>query len=73
MLFRSPQTPVVGFLSHTFIPQVRAEAKAAGFDLLVPNSSIAMRLPQLMARLAPLDGSASDMKTAQEIAEAEEG
>lgn len=66
-----PERPVVGFLSHTQIPLVRSEAKAAGCDLLVPNSSIAMRLPQLMARLAPLDGSVRDMLAAQEIAEEE--
>ncbi len=65
-------SPVIGFLSHTQIPQVRPDAKAAGCDLLVPNSSITMRLPQLMARLAPLDGAVIDMDSAQVIAEEEE-
>ncbi len=42
--------PVLGFLSHTLIPQIREQAKAAGCSLLVPNSAIITRLPLLMER-----------------------
>jgi CheY-like chemotaxis protein len=44
--------PVLGFVSHVWIPQVRPNALAAGVDLLVANSALSMRLPQLVADLA---------------------
>lgn len=56
--------PALGFVSHTWIPQVRPNAMAAGCDLLVANSALAMRLPQLVAKLAPLDGSAARLAEA---------
>ena len=50
-----PEIPLLGYYSHTKIPEIRSEAKAAGLTLLVPNSAIATRLPQLIARLLPED------------------
>jgi two-component system KDP operon response regulator KdpE len=61
--------PVLGFVSHKWIPQVRPNALAAGVDLLVANSALSMRLPQLVARLAPLDGSAVNMQAAAQVAD----
>lgn len=60
--------PVLGFLSHKLIPQVRAQAMEAGCDLLVANSALVMRLPQLVEKLAPLDGSAAQIIEAEEAA-----
>lgn len=48
--------PVLGFVPHKWMPQVRPAALGAGCDLLVANSALVRRLPQLAARLAPLDG-----------------
>lgn len=64
--------PVLGFVSHTWIPQVRPNAMAAGCDLLVANSVVAMRLPQLMEKLAPRDGSAIRMAEAVQMAAEDE-
>jgi CheY-like chemotaxis protein len=64
--------PVLGFVSHTWIPQVRPNALAVGCDLLVANSAIHRRLPQLVVRLAPLDGSAARVQEAASLAEDEE-
>ncbi|HZO90458.1 MAG TPA: hypothetical protein VFB38_19180 [Chthonomonadaceae bacterium] len=61
--------PVLGFLSHKLLPQARPNAKAAGVDLLVANSALSLRLPQLAARLAPLDGSPARVEEAAELAE----
>ncbi len=47
----SPTTPVLGFVSHVWMPQVRPNAMAAGCDLLVANSALTMRLPQLVEKL----------------------
>src|SRR5690242_14147936 len=44
----SPDTRVVAFLSHTRIPDVRAEVMAAGADKLCANSAISMRLPDIV-------------------------
>jgi len=63
--------PVLGFVAHTWIPQVRPSAMAVGCDLLVANSAIHRRLPQLVARLAPLDGSAASVQEAAQLAEDE--
>ncbi len=60
--------PVLGFVSHKWIPQVRPNALAAGVDLLVANSALSMRLPQLAAKLAPMDGSAARVSEAAELA-----
>lgn len=45
--------PVMGFVPHVWMPQVRPNAMAAGCDLLVANSALVMRLPQLVAKLLP--------------------
>ena len=65
--------PVLGFLSHKLIPGVRDSAREAGCDLLVANSALVLRLPQLVERLAPLDGSVAQIVEAEEIAEEPEG
>ena len=67
----SPPT-VLGFISHTWIPQVRPNAMAAGCDLLVANSAIVSKLPQLVAKLAPLDGAGIDTKDAGRLAAEDE-
>jgi DNA-binding NtrC family response regulator len=70
----TPSVTLLGYLSHKIIPEVRPAAKAAGCDLLVPNSSIATRLPLLLAKLAPHDGGLPDAEGAAHVAEeAEEG
>jgi CheY-like chemotaxis protein len=43
--------PVMGFVPHVWMPQVRPSAMAAGCDLLVANSALVMRLPQLVGKL----------------------
>lgn len=43
--------PVLGFVPHVSMPQVRPAAIAAGCDLLVANSALTLRLPQLAAKL----------------------
>jgi len=63
--------PVLGFISHKWMPQVRPNAMAAGCDLLVANSALSMRLPQLVAKLAPQDGSAVSVSEAAQMAEEE--
>ena len=47
--------PVMGFVPHVWMPQVRPNAMAAGCDLLVANSALVMRLPQLVAKLLVSD------------------
>jgi hypothetical protein len=42
--------PVLGYYSHVQA-QTRAEAEAAGVDLVVPRSRLARELPQLVKRL----------------------
>lgn len=64
--------PVLGFVSHKWIPQVRPNAMAAGCDLLVANSALSMRLPQLVAKLAPQDGSAVSVSEAAQVANQDE-
>ena len=61
--------PVLGYVSHVWLPQVRPNAMAVGCDLLVANSALTMRLQQLVARLAPLDGSAARVHEAAQFAE----
>lgn len=60
--------PILGFLSHKLIPEVRAAAREAGCDLLVANSALVLRLAQLVERLAPLDGSVAQIVEAEELA-----
>ena len=60
--------PVLGFISHTMIPEVRPKAMEAGCDLLVANSALTLRLRQLVEKLAPLDGSAAQIIEAEEAA-----
>ena len=62
-----PDPPaVLGFVSHTWIPRIQPGAMEAGCDLLVANSALTMRLPQLVAKLAPLDGSTRVVPTEAE-------
>lgn len=58
--------PVLGFMPHVLIPETRARAKESGCDLLVPNSSITQKLPQILARLLPDDGTPADIAAASE-------
>ncbi len=43
--------PVLGYVSHVWLDEVRPNAMAAGCDLLVANSALTRRLPQLVAQL----------------------
>lgn len=43
--------PVLGYCSHVFMPQIRPNAMAAGCNLLVANSALTMRMPQLIAKV----------------------
>ena len=43
--------PVLGFVSHVWMPQVRPNAMAAGCDMLVANSALTMRLPQIVEKI----------------------
>ena len=61
--------PILGFLSHVKIPAVRQEVREAGCDLLVANSALSLRLPQLVAKLAPLDGTSANLPAASQIAD----
>jgi CheY-like chemotaxis protein len=61
--------PILGFLSHKLIPSIREQARDAGCDLLVANSALVLRLSQLVEKLAPIDGSVSQIVEAEEIAE----
>ena len=67
-----PTGAVLGYVSHKWIPEVRPNAMAAGCDLLVANSALVMRLPQLVSKLAPLDGSAPQLEEAALLAGDEE-
>jgi CheY-like chemotaxis protein len=57
--------PVLGFMPHVQIPETRSRAKEAGCNLLVPNSSIVQKLPQILARLLPDSGEADFAGAAQ--------
>ena len=64
-----PDPPaIMGFVPHVWMPQVRPAAMAAGCDLLVANSALVMRLPQLVAKL--LDTSKAG--TSEEMEEGDE-
>lgn len=64
---------VLGFVPHKQMPFVRQNAMAAGCDRLIANSALSMRLPQIIARLVPLDGSAASLPDESEYAHDEEG
>lgn len=42
---------ILGFAPHKELPLIRDEAGKAGIDLLVANSALAARLPQLVSKL----------------------
>lgn len=65
-----PQPPaVLCFMPHKQMPELRPPARAAGADLVVANSALSLRLPQLAAKLVPLDGSAARVEEAIQIAD----
>src|SRR5262249_9199475 len=64
--------PVLGFVPHKWLPQVRPAALAAGSDLLVATSALVRRLPQLAENLAPRDGAPIRLQEATELADDEE-
>jgi hypothetical protein len=47
---RSPAVPTLGFYSHVEA-DVRSQAEAGGFDLVVPRSRMAREGPALISRL----------------------
>lgn len=51
----SPAPAVIGFVPHVQMPFVRPNAIRAGVDLLVANSAIAARLPQIVQKLLKRD------------------
>ena len=48
---RPDPPPVLGYCSHVSMPQIRPNAMAAGCNLLVANSALTMRLPQIVAKV----------------------
>ncbi len=58
---------VLCFMPHMQMPELKPLARAAGADLIVANSALTMRLPQLAAKLAPLDGAQASIAEAQAI------
>jgi CheY-like chemotaxis protein len=48
---RPDPPPVLGYCSHVSMSQIRPNAMAAGCNLLVANSALTMRLPQLVAKV----------------------
>ena len=42
---------VIGYISHTKIPEIRDRARDAGIDRICANSAVTMRLPQILAAL----------------------
>ncbi len=65
--------PILGFVSHKLIPGLRDASREAGCDLLVANSALVLRLAQLVAHLAPLDGSVAQIVEAEEFADETDG
>ena len=63
----SPNCPILGYVSHGDIPAMRPLSKAAGCDLLIANSAFAMRLPQMIQKLAPPDGGVPEIGEAELI------
>ena len=53
---QNPSPSVLCFMPHKQMPELKPLAREAGADLIVANSALTMRLPQLVAKLAPLDG-----------------
>jgi CheY-like chemotaxis protein len=64
--------PVLCFMPHKQMPELRPPAREAGADLIVANSALSMRLPQLVEKLIPLDGSRGSLTEAAQLAEEEE-
>ena len=52
--------PVLGYCSHVSMPQIRPNAMAAGCNLLVANSALTMRLPQLVAKVLAIPADAQE-------------
>lgn len=52
--------PVLGYCSHVSMPQIRPNAMAAGCNLLVANSALTVRLPQLVAKVLASPPNAQD-------------
>ncbi len=46
-----PSGAILGYVSHGMVPELRPLAREAGCSLLVANSAMAARLPQLAVRL----------------------
>jgi CheY-like chemotaxis protein len=46
-----PDLPIIGYMPHTRMPELKPPVRAAGCDLVVANSAISMRLPQIVERL----------------------
>ena len=63
----SPNCPILGYISHGEIPMMRPLSKEAGCDLLIANSAFATRLPQMIQKLAPLNGGAPKIAEAEQI------
>ncbi len=64
-----PETRVLGHISHVNMTFVRPNAIHAGCDLLVANSALTMRLPQLVGKLL---GKKTGDEAGSESAESEE-
>ena len=60
-------TPILGYIAHGKIPEMRPLSKEAGCDLLIANSAFAMRLPQMIQKLAPIGGDVPDFSAALQI------
>ncbi len=54
--------PVLGYCSHVSMSQIRPNAMAAGCNLLVANSALTLRLPQLVTKVLsnPTDSEETD-------------
>lgn len=59
-----PAPAVLCFMPHKQMPELKPIAREAGADLIVANSALTMRLPQLVAKLAPLDGTKASLEEA---------
>jgi DNA-binding response OmpR family regulator len=46
-----PDLPILGYMPHTRMPELKAAAREAGCDLVVANSAVAQRLPRILERL----------------------
>lgn len=62
---QNPSSAVLCFMPHVQMPELKPLAREAGADLIVANSALTMRLPQLAEKLAPLDGIAASLAEAK--------